>query len=277
MEEKIIRRCTILIVGVSISICCLMYYLPAFTSFANNKILEYRKIRQEEIHRQEMSALELLRFHERKIAPKEQEEIGAAIRIYLGDEIDVENVSITNDYRQRQVELFFPGLSEDVLNRYPIVGSSKHIDDMNVWSDEQGLYIEIMTERIIEPVIEQKEEYCYLYLKNPWEVFDKILVVDAGHGGRKPGMVMDGAKEKDINLKIVKNLKKYLEENEEIKVYYTREKDIDISLEERAKLANEVHANLFLSIHQNALWENYNSTAIVIYFYFISKSKYYCK
>ena len=106
----------------------------------------------------------------------------------------------------------------------------------------------------------QKGQYCYLKFENPWDLYDHIVVVDAGHGGGKPGTVMGEVKEKSINLAIVKKLKKLLDEQSEIKVYYTRLSDADVELEDRVGLANEVHADIFLSVHQNALGNSYNST-----------------
>lgn len=81
-----------------------------------------------------------------------------------------------------------------------------------------------------------------------------IIVIDAGHGGKDPGTTSArGTYEKDINLKIVKILKEYLEKDySDIKIVLTRDKDEFIELKERGKLANESGGKLFLSIHCNA-------------------------
>ncbi len=82
---------------------------------------------------------------------------------------------------------------------------------------------------------------------------DILIVVDAGHGGSEFGAIgCCGHKEKDINLAIAKNLQKELE-NRGAKVIMTREKDVQISLSERVKIAKEKEAMLLLSIHANAL------------------------
>ena len=80
-----------------------------------------------------------------------------------------------------------------------------------------------------------------------------IVVLDAGHGAEDPGALGKNAKEKDIALAITLKVGKYIEENlKNVKVIYTRTKDVYPKLHERSKLANENNANLFISIHVNA-------------------------
>ena len=84
-----------------------------------------------------------------------------------------------------------------------------------------------------------------------------VVVLDAGHGGWEPGKVgLKKIKEKDITLKIVLELGKLLEKEENIKVVYTRKKDVYIGLKERGHIANKVDADLFVSIHCNSWTTN---------------------
>ena len=79
-----------------------------------------------------------------------------------------------------------------------------------------------------------------------------IVVLDAGHGGKDPGNLGNGYKEKDIALKIVLAVGAELEKKSDIKVIYTRKSDKFLELHERAKIANKADADLFISIHCNA-------------------------
>ena len=82
----------------------------------------------------------------------------------------------------------------------------------------------------------------------------RTVVIDAGHGGKDPGAVGKRGKEKDIALAIALKLGKYIEENiPEVKVIYTRKTDVYPKLIERANMANEAEADLFISIHVNAI------------------------
>ncbi len=79
---------------------------------------------------------------------------------------------------------------------------------------------------------------------------EPLVVIDPGHGGSQKGAPEDRIKEKDLNLAIALRLRDILKEND-IQVLMTREQDTDVDLLERARIANEARASLFLSIHNN--------------------------
>lgn len=80
------------------------------------------------------------------------------------------------------------------------------------------------------------------------------LVIDAGHGGHDSGAPGAISKEKDINLKVALAFGKMVERNcQDVKVIYTRTTDVFIPLSERANIANRNKADLFISVHTNAL------------------------
>ncbi len=78
------------------------------------------------------------------------------------------------------------------------------------------------------------------------------IIIDPGHGGKDPGAMAFGLKEKDIVLKVAKKVKKLLKKQYNYEVSLTRKTDIFIPLEERTALANTAGADLFVSIHVNA-------------------------
>lgn len=81
----------------------------------------------------------------------------------------------------------------------------------------------------------------------------KTVVIDAGHGGKDPGAVGFGLKEKDITLSVALKLGKLITEHfKDVKVVYTRSTDEFVELYRRAKIANNVKADLFISIHVNS-------------------------
>ncbi len=79
------------------------------------------------------------------------------------------------------------------------------------------------------------------------------IMIDPGHGGRDPGAIGTGdLQEKTVVLAISKKLGKKLESRLPVKVFYTRERDVFVPLEERTAQANAKKVDLFLSIHANA-------------------------
>jgi N-acetylmuramoyl-L-alanine amidase len=79
------------------------------------------------------------------------------------------------------------------------------------------------------------------------------VVLDAGHGGKDPGTMRGGIKEKDIVLDVVLKIGKILEQNKDLSIIYTRKTDVFIELRERANIANKAKANLFISVHCNGV------------------------
>ena len=80
------------------------------------------------------------------------------------------------------------------------------------------------------------------------------LVIDAGHGGHDAGAVGSLTKEKTINLNVALAFGRLVERNcKDVKVIYTRKTDVFVPLHTRADIANKAKADLFISVHTNAL------------------------
>lgn len=120
-----------------------------------------------------------------------------------------------------------------------------------IWFEQASVY---------ECRVAQDSNYYYLDWYRPKELYDKIVVVDAGHGGEDLGAVVSGTKtyEKNVTLSYLLGIKALADEQQEIKFYYTRTTDANCStdygesLELRTDLVANVDADLFLSIHLNS-------------------------
>lgn len=98
--------------------------------------------------------------------------------------------------------------------------------------------------------------YSPLCTSNMWAK-DFVVVIDAGHGGHDPGAIGKISKEKSINLNVALKLGNLIKKNcDDVKVIYTRSKDVFIPLDRRAEIANNAKADLFISVHTNALAKN---------------------
>ncbi len=92
--------------------------------------------------------------------------------------------------------------------------------------------------------------FTALGAENPIKPF--VVVLDAGHGGKDSGNRGNGFYEKDIVLDVTLQVGKLLEAYSDIKVVYTRKTDVFIDLYRRGPIANEVDADIFVSIHCNS-------------------------
>ena len=101
----------------------------------------------------------------------------------------------------------------------------------------------------------------------------KIIVIDAGHGGKDPGAIgYKNYREKVIVLQIAEKLRSILK-SRGYKVYMTRTGDKFIKLRHRTQYANKKKADLFISIHANAISKKYAKKTSGIECYFLDKSR----
>lgn len=112
---------------------------------------------------------------------------------------------------------------------------------------------------IYECRIAEDENYVFLDFYRPKELYDTVILIDAGHGTPDPGTTgADGTREKDLVLAYTLALKELTDKQSRAKFYFTRledsrlDEDYSTDLHMRPEIANELDADLFLSIHMNA-------------------------
>lgn len=179
--------------------------------------------------------------------------IGAQLKIELPEAFPVDKVEVKNDCMRQKISISFPCEIADYFSRYHVQGSSDGIEALTYYYKEGKGTLELDTNQIYAVKQQLAENYLYLDMQNPHEAYDKILVIDAGHGGSSPGAVQGDVMEKNIDLAIVKEVKALFDESDEsIGVFYTRLDDSNPTLEQRVELANALDADLFVSIHNNS-------------------------
>ena len=104
-------------------------------------------------------------------------------------------------------------------------------------------------------------EKTYIRLKNNQGsvLKNRIIIIDAGHGGKDPGSVSNAAQEKQVTIGVSQKLKAFLEK-QGAKVYMTRIGDSYPSLAERVNYAKSVNGEIYISIHANSASASANGT-----------------
>ena len=234
MQEKLLKISTILL---------------AVTIAAAAAVLNEYSVRlaaEEETHN--MSVLERLDYYTAQ-ADKEGTVFEQQLRLELPQGTELADILVEQDYLHHLVTVKLPELEDDYFQEHPLLGKSSHIADLYM---EQGM-IEITLDSVYETECTVEDGYLFLDFVKPKEMYQSVVVIDAGHGGKAPGATKQGILEKDLNLGIAMKLRTLLEETDQnIGVYYTREEDKNPSFEQRVQLANEAEADLFISIHNNS-------------------------
>ena len=101
-----------------------------------------------------------------------------------------------------------------------------------------------------------------------------VLVIDPGHGGKDTGATGKKGKEKNINLAVSMLVGQCIaSDHPDVKVIYTRTRDVFIGLNERAEIANKANANLFISIHTNAMSKNSKIKGAEVYTFGVAQNE----
>ena len=185
-----------------------------------------------------------------------------SIQLCLPPEIEMQQISIENDYMKktlritiaRQPESTWTGdfLYENPMRIHAAVGDAK------LSENTEDVTISLPLDSVFEWEMKLKKEaennYLDIQLVRPHDKYEKIIVLDAGHGGGDSGDVVTGEDESvllaenELVYSVVSKAGKLLEK-EGICVYYTRDGEANPTQEERVSLANEVQADMLISVH----------------------------
>ena len=186
-----------------------------------------------------MSGLQILAYNTEQAKETDEAEFEQQLCIELPEGMLLDDVVIENDYVKQLITIQIPGAASDYFVEHPLLGRSNNINDLYMANGR----IEITMDAVYEPECTVEDGHLYLDFIRPQDIYDKVVVIDAGHGGGAPGAIKQGIMEKDINLAIVKELKELLDGTERnIGVYYTRTEDVNPSFEQRAQLAGKADA-----------------------------------
>ena len=253
-------------------VCCItfaerMQVKPGDTVMAVEKKKEQQIEKEEEV-----SQKEEIQKVENATKNQVEERSDTYIRVPKTENTRFAKVTIFNEYMESKIRMTFQGVASGSVTKDSVIrvhgfevkkgpAAKKEFvlkklvinDQKDEQAEKNVISVEMMTKRLYEPVLFEADDAYYISLAEPKKIFDKIVVIDAGHGGMDEGTSSRNGlyMEKEYTLLVTNQLQKLLEE-EDIKVYYTRLEDKEVSKKSRVKLANSLQADLLISIHCNA-------------------------
>ncbi len=159
-----------------------------------------------------------------------------------------------DDYGKNRFTITIPGNHMSFLSEqdtYNPVATLKNVQFSYKVADNSTV-ITFNTTKIQGYSITVADDFLAVEIADPRDIYDKIIVLDAGHGGIDPGTLRGNVYEKTVNFNVVNNYAPEYFKDSDIKVYYTRTTDTKIALQTRADFAAKVGADLFISFHVNA-------------------------
>lgn len=245
MQRKLERYFTVILLGMTLTLTGVLHFFPQLHSYAFFSNGEDGSV---------SSVMQLIRADNSLVV--EDENLGGMnhqLRMELPSDVNPDDVEVAEQPLYKSITISIPGVDGNYIYSYPLVGSSDHISDFTFdYAGGHGVF-EIITDDVYVMNLTVEDQYIYIDFLDPHEVYDAIVVVDAGHGGKDGGCSNGGVVEKDLNLAITKKIKEYFDLKEyNVGVYYTRESDFNPTYKNRVGLANDLDADLFLSVHINS-------------------------
>lgn len=178
--------------------------------------------------------------------------------------VTASQVKVNDDYRNKTLVL---DLGKDYSKTIPnqvLKPNDDYISSITV-ETKGTTKVTIVTKKIYAYNLTTSNNQSVFEMVRPKEKYKQIVVLDIGHGGSDAGAVGNGLTEKEINFNQGMALYKLLEADSNIKVYMTRDTDVYQTLKFRATLANEIDADLFVSIHNNSASSSVTGTETLYY------------
>jgi N-acetylmuramoyl-L-alanine amidase len=182
--------------------------------------------------------------------------------------ISIDQIKTEDLYNNYKYIFTLPGRYQELLGWGEYYINDEFIRSVMIDVDENGNKRLIFNEKqVLAFDITEDTEYIYIKAMQPREKYDKIIIIDPGHGGADPGARANGLTEKDINLDTAMRVVNLVENEGKIKAYATRRTDVALDLYDRPRWANAI-GDMFISIHMNAMGSrNTGANGTEVYYY----------
>lgn len=193
-----------------------------------------------------------------------------SFRVPLPKGIKAENVVMENRYMDRELWLYIQGGDREFYEENVISGDTSPVLSGRSGEQEDGILLKFSMERVLEYKSTMEGSSLTIAWYEPEELYDCIVVLDAACGGSETGIGDFGMTEKDLTLRVARQVQKSLA-LQDVRLYLTRTEDTEVSPGDRAELAEEVGAAFYIRLCASASEnpEIYGITGIYNEEYFI--------
>ena len=178
-----------------------------------------------------------------------------SIKVILPEKVDFSKITTTDQYWKNRFLIMIPGNYVSFYKTNAPYINSTNVTGITVSGTADGnTKIIVNTKGLKGYKLTAGDGFFTVKVAAPQNIYDNIVLLDAGHGGKDNGASKKGLVEKKINLSIIYTYaKEYFERPDSpVKAYWTRHDDTFINLYTRPALSEKYHADLFVSLHMNS-------------------------
>ncbi|MCL1882814.1 MAG: N-acetylmuramoyl-L-alanine amidase family protein [Defluviitaleaceae bacterium] len=177
--------------------------------------------------------------------------VNRELRIPRNFEMDINNIQQINDYLRFSYTFVLPSAAE-TLGFGDISVMDGFVNSVSFSRINGNVHLTLNTARVLAFTLHEEAHYYIVRAHVPRDISPFIVVIDPGHGGSCSGAMHNGVIEKHISLAISQKVMQLLDADPSITAFTTRRDDTFVSLVNRTEFANNLGADLFISIHANA-------------------------
>lgn len=170
-----------------------------------------------------------------------------SIRIPLAKGTKAESVVMENRYMERELWIYLKDAEEEFYQENAVYGNLTPVQTGYCEPNADGVVLKLCMDDVLEYRSTMENDTLVVACHEPNELYEQIVVVDPMGGGSEIGATVGAATEKEIVLQVAKQLQKKSEQ-ENIRVYFTRLEDVDVSVEDRLALVEAVGADIYIGI-----------------------------
>ncbi len=168
----------------------------------------------------------------------------------------IKNITHTDNYMDYEYVLTSPVSFKYSIANQNLAVNNEILESMDVVNENNKTSFVFNGSTVLHASVSEDSENIIFTIKAARDVYDKIIVIDAGHGGTDPGTsgTLNGTTyyEKNVALDMAKKTATYISSDSRFKVYQTRPYDIFTQLYDRPEFSSNVQADMFISIHANS-------------------------